>query len=154
MIQVIAILLSLAAIVAELFSVLWGWIILALPSAFLITALLGAKRKKLARIPELSELANDMLQKYGHFYTMPFAARDFSSAASTLMFAGAVVAIVGAFKGFWWGIGIGIVYWFVMGLVARLFNPTNYLVDPAEMVVHEEIVSWISKRRTATHDNT
>ncbi|MBW1976170.1 MAG: hypothetical protein JRI45_11535 [Deltaproteobacteria bacterium] len=153
MIQILVILVCLVAIIVEFFSVLWGWIILALSAAFLLITLLGVKQKKWQYIPELSEAANQMLQKFGHYYAMPFAGRDFSASASTIMFAGAAIAIIGLFKGFWWGIGIGIINWFLMGLVARAFNPTNFLVDPLEQMAHEEIIKWITEKQKSKMRN-
>lgn len=147
MAQLLAILICVAAIITAIFSVLWGWVILGLPTAFLLVTLFHLKQKKWQHIPELSEKANQMLQKFGHFYVMPFAGRDFSASVSTLMFAGAAIAIIGAFKGVWWGIGIGILNWFVMGMVSRAFNPTNFLADPIEQMAHEEIISYIVERQ-------
>ena len=147
MTQMLVILICLAAVITEFFSVLWGWVILAVPTAFLLFTLFGVKQKKWQYIPELSETANQMLQKFGHYYAMPFAGRDFSASASTVMFAGAAVAIIGAFKGFWWGIGIGVINYILMGFVSRAFNPTNFLADPLEQMGHEEIIAWITKRQ-------
>ena len=147
MTQLIVIIVCIVAVITEFFSVMWGWIVLGVPAFFLLVTLFGVKQKKWQHIPELSETANQMLQKFGHYYAMPFAGRDFSACASTLMFAGAAIAIIGAFKGFWWGIGIGIINWFLMGLVSRAFNPTNFLVDPLEQMGHEEIITYITERQ-------
>jgi hypothetical protein len=147
MTQSLVILICLAAVITEIFSVLWGWVILAIPSSLLLLTLFGVKQKKWQYIPELSETANQMLQKFGHFYAMPFAGRDFSASASTLMFAGAAIGIISAFKGFWWGIAIGILNWLLMSFVSRAFNPTNFLVDPLEQMGHEEIIEWIKERQ-------
>src|SRR3990172_4601023 len=77
---------------------------------------------------------------------IPIAGRDFSASASTLAIAGGVIVIVGLFKGFWWGIGIGILNWFVMGMVSRAFNPSYFLVDYSEQKAHEEIISYIMRK--------
>ena len=117
MAQLIAIALSLVAIVTAFFSALWAWVVLAVPIALLLVTFMGLKQKRWKHIPELSEAANAMLQKYGHYYTMPFAGRDFSASSSTLMFAGAAIAVIGAFKGFWWGLVVALANWLVMGLL-------------------------------------
>jgi hypothetical protein len=143
MIQLLIILFCVVAVITEFFSVLWGWIILGFPAALVLVTLFSVKLKKWRYIPELSNAANQMLQKFGHYYAMPYAGRDFSASASTIQFAGAVIAIVGIFKGFWWGIGIGIINWFLMAMVARAFNPSNFLADPFEKMAHEEILSYI-----------
>jgi len=147
MIQFLIILICLAALITEFFSVMWGWVILGVPMVFLLLLFFGLKQKKWRHIPGLSEEANQMLQKFGYYYAMPFTGRDFSASASTIMFAGIVVAIIGIFKGFWWGIGIAILNWLVMGLVARAFNPTNFLVDPIKQMAHKEIISYIMEKQ-------
>jgi len=147
MTQILIIIICLVAVITEFFSVLWGWVILALPAFFLLITLIGVKQKKWAHIPELSNYANRMLQKFGHYYSMPFAARDFSASASTVMLAGVVVAIIGIFKGFWWGIGIAVVNWFLMAYTSRAFNPSNFLVDDRERKAHDEIISYIMEKQ-------
>jgi hypothetical protein len=147
MIQVFVILICIAAVITEFFSVLWGWLILCVPFVFLLLTLFGVKQKKWKYIPELSEMANQMLQKFGHYYIWPFAGRDFSASASTLMFAGIAVAIIGAFKGFWWGIGISIINYYIMAFVSRAYNPTYFLNGPFEQMGHEEIISYITEIR-------
>lgn len=151
MAQFIAIILSLVAIVTAFFSVLWTWVVLAVPIALLLITFMGLKQKRWKHIPELSEPANAMLQKFGHYYTMPFAGRDFSASCSTLMFAGVVIAVIGAFKGFWWGLAIAVANWVVMGFLSRAFNPTNFIADPLERLAHEEVISFIvAKQKTGT----
>lgn len=151
MAQFIAIILSLVAIVTAFFSVLWAWVVLAVPIALLLITFMGLKQKRWKHIPELSEPANAMLQKFGHYYTMPFAGRDFSASCSTLMFAGVVIAVTGAFKGFWWGLAIAVANWIVMGFLSRAFNPTNFIADPLERLAHEEVISFIvAKQKTGT----
>lgn len=152
MAQLIAIVLSLAAIVTAFSSFLWAWVVLAVPITLLLVTFVGLKQKRWKHIPELSEPANAMLQKYGHYYTMPFAGRDFSASSSTLMFAGVVVAAIGAFKGFWWGLAIAAVNWIVMGFLSKAFNPTNFIADPIERIAHEEVISFIMARQKTGTD--
>ena len=147
MVQVFVFLICLAAVVAGFFSVLWGWVILVVPSAFLLFALFGLKRKKWQYIPALSDAGNQMLQKFGHYYAMPAAGMSFSASASTLMFAGAAISIIGAFNGFLWGIGLGVINWILMGFVSRAFNPTISLVDPLEQFGHKEVIAWIAAKQ-------
>jgi len=147
MIQIVTIIFSLISILVSFFSPLWGWIILALPFLFLIITLLILKQKKWSYVPELSPKANEMIGKFGHFYNMPFAGRDFSASVSTLMFAGIILAIIGLFHKFWWGIAIGAVNYFGMAFVSRAFNPSLFLVDDEERFAHEEIISFIQQKQ-------
>lgn len=125
MIQGIMTLVCLAAFGWAFFSPTWAWLPIGIADAFLLYVLRGAKQVRWKHIPELSATANQMREQYGHFYTMPFAASDYSASASTLQFAGIAVAIVGAFKGFWWGLGIGALNYFVMGGTAAIEGNRN-----------------------------
>ena len=147
MTQMLMITICLGAIITEFFSILWGWLVLAFPVVFLLIRLFGVKQKKWQYIPDLSAEANHMLQKFGHYYAMPFANRDFSASASTIMFTGVAIAIIGIFKGFWWSVGIAILNCFLMGFISRAFNPTNFLVDESEQLAHEEIISYIMEKQ-------
>jgi hypothetical protein len=138
MIRLFVIFVCLSAIIIEFFSIPWGWIILFVPSAFLLIVLIAVKQKKWKFIPELSDMANLELQKYGHYYAMPFAGRDFNDSAYIVLFTGAILAIISAIKGFWWGIGIGIANWILMGLVANEYAPIEE---------NREIIAWILKKR-------
>jgi hypothetical protein len=149
--QFIAIVLSLVAIATAFFSVLWAWVVLAVPIALLLITFVGLKQKRWKHIPELSEPANTLFQKFGHYYTMPFAARDFSASSSTLIFAGVLIAVIGAIKNFWWGAAIAVANWIVMGALSRAFNPENFIANPIERLAHEEIISFIvAQQKTGT----
>lgn len=147
MIQPLVMLVSLAAIVAGVFSAGWGWGILAVPIVLLLLGLFGIRQNRWKHIPELSDDANQMLQKFGLNYTMPSAGRDFSASASALMFAGIALGIISVIKGFWWGLGIGGVNWFLMLYISRAFNPTNFLKTPFEIMAHEEVIAWLANRQ-------
>lgn len=145
MINLIVLLISFIALVASFFSIEVGWIIISIPNLYLLLTLLMLKQKKWDYVSELSENANIMLKKFGHFYAMPFAGRDYSSSASVLMYAGAIISLVGIFYDFWWGIGIGVLNWFIMGFVSRAFNPTLFLVDYEEEIAHNEIITFLER---------
>ncbi len=154
MILLIVLLFCIAAIITGVFSVYGGWVIIAIPIAYLLITLIAVKKYKWEHVPELSGMANEMLRKYGHYYNMPSAGNNYSSSASILGIAGVILAIVGAFKGFWWGIGLSLVNWFIIGLIAKAFNPTLFLVGLREKKAHEEIISYILERQEANNEIT
>lgn len=145
--QLIIIILSFISIIIGYFYLFWGWIILAFPFFFLIIMLLAHKRQKCNYIQELSPKANEMFNKYWYFYTMPFASRDLSSSASTLVLSGIILVIIGLFNDFWWGIAIGLVNYMVMVYVSREFNPTCVPMDYDEESAHNEITIYFSKKQ-------
>ena len=96
----------------------------------------------------MSPEANELLQRYGHYFAMPFASKDFSASAATSQFAGIIIAVIGLFRSFWWAIGLAAVNWFAMGFVAVSLSPVSLLVQsPALRIAHDEIVQYISSQR-------
>ena len=91
--------------------------------------------------------ANKLFRKYGHFYNMPSAGRDFSSTASALAIGGVVIALIGLLKRFWWNIPIGILIYILMAYVSKLFNPTCFITSQENKSAHEEIISYITKKQ-------
>lgn len=104
------------------------------------------RRRKPEPVPELSSKANEMLQKFGHFYFMPIAGTDMSVAASTVALASVVVGVVAGIRGFWWGLAIGVVNYWIAAPFARFFNPSKFLADEEERAAHNEIVTLMRQR--------
>lgn len=150
MFQLVTSVLCLAAIIVAFWSPVISWCILALPLAWfyftLYATLYAVKPKGLSYVPELSAKANEMLSKFGHYYGRPFGARDISASASAITLSAIPIVVIGCFKGFWWGIAVGVVVYGLAGFIARQFNPANFLVDTSEQLAHEEIVGWIQSR--------
>jgi hypothetical protein len=137
----------LGSIVWSFFRPVWAWAPLCLLALFFLSVLLSLRLKKWHYVPELSTGANEMLQKFGHYYSMPFAGRDFSSACSVVQFAAVAVAAVGAFKGLWWGIPLALLFWFVLGAAAMSYNPTNFIQNqPTLLAAHEEVIEWLTSK--------
>jgi hypothetical protein len=142
---IIIILLGIASIVVCFFSRMWSWIILVLPFIYLVSQAFLVKRiYKWKQIPELSEDANILFQKYGHYYTWPLGGRDFSSASSLWGMTGVVVAIIGLFFHFWWGLLLGVIAWFVSIRLGKFFNPSKFLTG-WEKQAHEEIIFYLDR---------
>lgn len=146
MAQIVAIILGLASIGWSFYSPLWAWGPLFAGAAFLLLTLFGLKQKKWRYIDELSPAANEMLQRFGGYYSLPFAGRDFSAASSTLQFVAVAVGVIGAFKGFWWGLGGAAVFWFGLGPVAMAFNPSNFIRGTQFQPAHEEVIEWVMQK--------
>jgi len=143
--QLLATVFMLAAFITGFFSPLWGWVILAVPEVWLVLTILSLKRQKLGPVAELSPAANDLVRRFGHFYSRPFAGRDHSAACSALMFGGALVGLAGLVDSHWWGLGVAAANWFGMGPLAREFNPTLFFTEPEEVAAHEEIVAFLQR---------
>ena len=147
MFQIVTILAVLTSMVWAFFSPIWGWTPLVLNTCIVLFFLLASKKMKWKHVDELSPMANALIQQFGHFYASPHAGRGLSASSSTIQFGAAVVGIVDAFHGFWWGLAIGTVFWFGMSAAAVAFNPTVFLRDPIQQAAHREVIDWIDKRR-------
>jgi hypothetical protein len=138
------IIVGLLSITISFWSLFWSWLIFGTAESIIISIFFGVKSKKWKYIPELSDEANVLFQKYGHFYTMPFAARDFSSSASGYELMSIVLAVICGFKGAWWCIAVAIANIAIMGFIARNFNPTPFITDPLERIAHAEVIDYMN----------
>jgi parallel beta-helix repeat protein len=151
MFQILTIILSLVAVGVALFvGPAAAWFIIGLADAFIVVTFWAAKtRYRFGHVPELSAEANAMLQRYGHYFAMPSASRDFSASAATLRFAGVYLAIITSIRGSWWFLLLGAINWFFMGAVASRLSPAERSVlDPAARAAHDEIFTWLYRRQT------
>ena len=146
MLQMISIIIGLGSIIWSFFSPKWAWLPIAVLISIIVITFFSVKLRKWKYIDELSSDANKLLQNYGHYYSMPFAARDFSSSSSTIQFIGIAMAISNAVKGFYWGIAIAVLIWLIMGPIAMGFNPTSFIKDESFRSAHEEIIEWINSK--------
>ena len=139
--------LGLLAIVVAFYFPIASWILLALPGAYLFAVYRILKGRRLrAAIPQLSPQANELLVNSPHFYTNPSANRPIGGAAGVLALAGVIVAIVGCFRDFWWGLIIGLVYLGVMAKLTRAFTPSIFLRDENQKRAHNEIMAFLANR--------
>src|SRR5487761_2512612 len=140
----ISIVVGIIALGAIFVSKLWSWATLILCALLLLIPLSGLKAKKQdLRSKKLSEAANAMLERYGHYYSMPHAAKDFGRAAVVLHLCGTLAMIIDLFLGYWNGVGIGVVYFIALGMLARNFDPNNFAYDPEERAIHQEISTFL-----------
>ncbi len=147
MIFLIAKALALLAIVLAFFSTIVAWVALLLPAGYLLAIYCLFKgRGPRNSIPELSPRANELLVKFPHFYANPFANRTISGAAGTFALAGVIVAVIGCYRGFWWGLLMGLVNLGVMTRLANAFEPTKFLRGDSEKEAHNEIMTHFGNK--------
>lgn len=135
----------LGAIVTAVFWPAWAWIALAVPLCWIFVMWLTLRAPKLEHVSELSDAANEFLRKFAHFYMRPLTGAAYSSASTVVAFGSIVVAVIGAFHGFWWGLAIGLVGCGVAVFLARQFNPTQFFIDDRERAAHAEIVALMRR---------
>ena len=104
--------------------------------------LLSVKNRKYSKVEELSDEANLLFRKYGHYYMRPFSGSDCSASCSLLSLAAITAVIISCFRGDWWSIAVAIPIYASAAYAAREFNPTKFL-SPIEQIYHDEIISWI-----------
>lgn len=126
----------------------WAWIPIIVADLIICISLWLAKQKYGSKyIPELSPDANDLLQRYGHYFAMPFASKDFSASAATIQFAGIIIAIIGIFRGFWRAIALAVANWFIMGYIAISLSPVSLLAESTTLqIAHDEVVEYINSQ--------
>lgn len=135
-------------------SIIAGWAVYFVPLVLLWLWIAAIKRERYEEVPGLSERANAMIQKFGHYYRWPVASRIFSAFTSGLTLAAIVLAIINLFQEFWWGIGLGIIGYVLSSRVAWMFNPTQFISNAArkgimdaqlDLAAHEEVIKRFYK---------
>ena len=148
MIQMITIIVALISIVSSIFFPVGAWIPISITAGILLFILFGQKSKDWMHIDELSPGANEMFQRFGHYYNSPMTSRDFSSACSAIQFAPVIIGIIGAYQGYWWSLGGSVIFWFGFGPAAMAFDPTNFIQKRPELVkAHEEVIEWAASQQ-------
>jgi phosphoglycerol transferase MdoB-like AlkP superfamily enzyme len=150
MFQILTILIVVIAVILSfVIHPEWAWLPIALIDLFICIQLLVLKQTyRFNYIYDLSSEANKLLKRYGNYFAMPFASKDFSASAATSQFAGIAIAIIGLLKGFWWAIALAVGNWILMGYVSVSLSPVSILAkSPFLAIVHDEIFEWIINQR-------
>jgi len=124
----------------------WGAMVAAFAEGVFLFFLLSVRSMSWKHIRDLSDSANAMHQNYGHYYHMPIMSRFFSSCASGFQLASGALGVFCIFQWTWWSLGFAIlalVNMGFMGLIARGFNPTHYLLD-TERLAHEDVIAYLT----------
>lgn len=122
-----------------------AWIILAALDIFIgVQFFLAKSKNRFKHISALSSEANALLKRYGHYFSMPLASKDFSASAAACQIGGVVLALIGIFKAFWWGLLFAACNYFIMYSVAVALSPISLLAkNPILQIAHDEIVDFI-----------
>ncbi|GEM_PF-3353465 len=147
MLKKLAILISIVAVViAFRYSIGWAWIILSSISASFIFVYLAFHLRGLFSIKGLSPEARRMYKKLSFLYVIPQEDADFSEAADKMTWASIILAIVGCFQAYWWGLAFGLVNCLVMQYISRRFNLNNYLLEYKDVVANDEIMAHLQNQ--------
>jgi hypothetical protein len=159
MLQVFTIAIGIFATIVELFYHPLGWIILLVPSAFLLLTVLAVKNKKHAYVEELSDIANGLLARHWNFYYMPFAGTDSSSSASTIMVFAWVMTVISVYYYSWLWLICAWISTVFANMVGKELNPSAWINDGSYnygkdtdliRLAHNEVIEWMQAKR----DNT
>jgi hypothetical protein len=99
-------------------------------------------------LPELSSQANALLQKYGHFYSMPAGSIDFASAAKAVSLAATLLGILGLSRSMYWSVPLAVVWVVAMRALAAKLHPIRVLQSPSNRAAHGEVTEWVISHRT------
>jgi hypothetical protein len=141
-IETISVLLCIAAIVAAFFSRPLAWVLLQLPFGYFLLTGLPIRSAKLARIPELSDNANIVLEKWRFHYLRP----DLCTMSRAISLAAVVVAILGCFFGFHVGLVFGVTMCLLAFGLVPVFNPNGSMHTTRDFQGHEEVIAFISRK--------
>jgi len=123
MIWLIFVLVGIVAIVISFYSSIWCWLILAIPELYLSIIFWSSKSKKYKILDNLDDSANLLFQKYSYYFLHQYAARDFSGSAALMLNAGIIIGFINIFYGFYYGIGLAVISYFLMKKISNEINP-------------------------------
>lgn len=93
----------------------------------------------------LNPHARKLVPRYWAFYTQPFLAIQLAAGTVAIAFAAVALAIIGAFKQFWWGLGVAALVWIVSAVISSRVNPTFSFRDPDLKDTHEAVKKLIAE---------
>ena len=127
---------------------IYAWITIFVFAIYLLITLWSVRRSyRYKYLKELSYEANDLLEKYWHYFAAPFGCRDYSASAATSQFGGVAVAIACMIQGFWLAVAFAIINWFIMGYVAISFSPIAIVrKDQKLQIAYNEIVDFFANQ--------
>lgn len=148
MYQMLTVGVLLAACIAGYWFPRLAWSAVGLLDLFFLGQLFVVRsRYKLDHNLMLSEAANAFAAKYGHYFLMPFASRDFSASSATVQFGGLALAVVTWFAEFKLGALFAVANWLLMGYVATSFSPAAPLAKYPELrLAHDEVMEFVQER--------
>lgn len=149
MFQMLTLLIIVPTCVAGYWFPMSAWVVVAILAAFYFGQLLTARRMyKLPSMIGLSLEGQELSAKYGHYFLMPHASRDFSGAAASVQVGSVVLAAVTWFGGFPWGLLVAVAAWFFMGHIAVSFSPVALIAKrPQFAAAHDEVVDALQAAR-------
>ncbi len=145
MFTAITTILTLLAIGLSHFYPVVAWSILTLLILAFFFMLLSLKRVKHPEIDHLSNEANGLIKKYGHYYARPFGGSDCSGSCSFISLGTIVTATISCISGDWWSLAIAVPIYIASAFLAKAFNPTKFL-SPLDEAYHDEVMSWLSSK--------
>ena len=138
---------SLGALILSFSNPQLAWTILFIQVGVCGAIFLVITSKKAVHVDELSPKANEHLRRYTHLYELPSVSRNISSGLSACVIASILVGIVGAFSGFWIGLGFAAVNAFTAVKMSKALVPPEVLYNEQHIIeINTEIQEWIEAR--------
>jgi hypothetical protein len=132
-VQTLTVLVTLADCILAFWFPRTAWIVVGLLGAFFTLQLVIIRKAyRLTDVVTFTAEVDALAAKYGHYFLMPFASRDYSASSGTIQFGGVVLAAITWFAGFKLGALFALVTWFAMGYTAHSFSPVAILAKHPE----------------------
>lgn len=133
-----------------------AWVVVGVLGAFFMSQLYVMRRTyRLTGIVTLKAEVEILAAKYGHYFLLPLAARDYSASSATIQFGALVLAAITWFAEFKLGALFALVTWFVMGYTAHSLSPVAILAKHPEFrTAHNEIFAILQARRASENSQS
>ncbi len=154
MFQILTAVIAISVCVLSIWAPRSAWIAFGVVDTFFLFQLVAVRKLyRIGHLVSVSAEAKPLAEKYGHYFMLPFAARDYSASSATLQFAGVALAAFTWFTGFKWGVLCALVNWLLMGYVAHSFSPVAVLAKYPELrSAHDDIFETLAALKLAARE--
>lgn len=132
------------------YSPVWAWVPLLLWETSFVKLLRFLRHQKVNTVQQLSEKANQLLQLFPQNYWEAMPGVMYLRATGIAGAMGLIVGVVGAFKGSWISLAIGLINLIVMFALGPQFDLSVYF-SPEYAAAHKEVVAYV--RQGASEQN-
>jgi len=116
-----------------------GWLMLIPPFLLVTSVWIGAMSSRPSNVKELSPEANKLLRKYYPHFALPNSFSVYAHASILLWMTALSLAIIGCFRGSWWGIPLAIAAFATMAALANRYNPKYSMKTVEDQLAYHEI---------------
>lgn len=150
MITIIAIPITLIAILSSIWFDYSGWFFLLLLSIIAQISIVVLKSENsqfdINESDYLTIEASEMLKKHRHIFIYPMTCKQLAGVLGLNQFVGILFVILNIYNEIYWTLLLAIINWYSLAYAAYFFNPLIWFANSNQLHTYDEIVDYIQNR--------